>query len=81
MLLVQGMNVVCAQDSEVNLFETTIRVLGGLLTAYHLSNGDQLYLIKALELGLRLAPGFKSPSGTASGICCLFPTHLPQPRP
>lgn len=59
--------MVCAQDSEVNLFETTIRVLGGLLTAYHLSNGDQLYLIKALELGLRLAPGFKSPSGTLSG--------------
>lgn len=26
---------------QVNLFETTIRVLGGLLSAYHLSGGDQ----------------------------------------
>ena len=55
----------------MNLFETTIRVLGGLLTAYHLSNGDQLYLIKALQLGLRLAPGFKSPSGECSEPCGL----------
>ncbi|CAH9141843.1 unnamed protein product [Cuscuta epithymum] len=26
---------------QVNLFETTIRVLGGLLSAYHLSGGEQ----------------------------------------
>jgi hypothetical protein len=35
------------QDTDVNLFETTIRVLGGLLSAYHLSDGDPLYRDKA----------------------------------
>lgn len=30
-------------DKDVNLFETTIRVLGGLLAAFHLSAGDQVY--------------------------------------
>ena len=29
-------------DNDVNLFETTIRVLGGLLSAFHLSAGDQV---------------------------------------
>ncbi|KAJ4703854.1 alpha-1,2-Mannosidase [Melia azedarach] len=30
-----------SQKGQVNLFETTIRVLGGLLSAYHLSGGEQ----------------------------------------
>ncbi|GKV36967.1 hypothetical protein SLEP1_g45048 [Rubroshorea leprosula] len=30
-----------SRKHEVSLFETTIRVLGGLLSAYHLSSGDQ----------------------------------------
>lgn len=46
----------------MNLFEVTIRVLGGLLSAYHLS-GDQVFLVKASELGNRLLPSFLSPSG------------------
>ena len=29
-------------DMDVNLFETTIRVLGGLLASFHLSAGDQV---------------------------------------
>lgn len=33
---------------DVNLFETTIRVLGGLLSTYHLT-GDQLFLEKAVR--------------------------------
>jgi hypothetical protein len=44
----------------VNLFETTIRVLGGLLSAYHLS-GEQVFLNKAEELGNILLVGFKTP--------------------
>ena len=52
---------------QVNLFETTIRVLGGLLAAFHLSGGDQLFLAKAAELGIRLEPAFDSPSGRS---CC-----------
>ncbi|KAF6200791.1 hypothetical protein GE061_005237 [Apolygus lucorum] len=48
--------------NDVNLFEVTIRVLGGLLSAYHLTN-DELYLEKAKDLGVRLLPCFtRSPS-------------------
>ena len=36
------------KDVDVNLFETTIRVLGGLLSAYHLSH-DDLFLNKAVS--------------------------------
>lgn len=35
-------------DHDVNLFEVTIRVLGGLLSAYHLS-GDKMFLTKAVN--------------------------------
>lgn len=47
---------------DVNLFEVTIRVLGGLLSAYHLSN-DIMFLKKATDLGTRLLPCFKTLSG------------------
>lgn len=36
-------------NREVNLFEVTIRVLGGLLSIYHLS-GDRMYLEKAVSI-------------------------------
>ncbi|XP_041816194.1 endoplasmic reticulum mannosyl-oligosaccharide 1,2-alpha-mannosidase isoform X2 [Chelmon rostratus] len=49
------------KNVDVNLFETTIRVLGGLLSTYHLT-GDQLFLEKAKDLGSRLMPAFKTPS-------------------
>lgn len=35
-------------DGEVQLFEMTIRTLGGLLSAYHLTN-DELFLNKAVR--------------------------------
>lgn len=47
---------------DVNLFEVTIRVLGGLLSAYHLSN-DTMFLQKATDLGNRLLPCFETDSG------------------
>ncbi|KAI8068166.1 glycoside hydrolase [Gilbertella persicaria] len=57
------------KDQDVNVFETTIRVLGGLLSAYHLSNNDPLYLEKAVDLGDRLLPAFNTESGIPiSGI-------------
>lgn len=37
-----------SKNVDVNLFETTIRVLGGLLSTYHLT-GDQLFLEKAVS--------------------------------
>jgi hypothetical protein len=46
----------------VSVFETTIRVLGGLLSAYDLS-GDQVFLDKARDLGDRLMKAFDTPSG------------------
>lgn len=36
------------KNRDVNLFEVTIRILGGLLSIYHLS-GDRMYLNKAVS--------------------------------
>ncbi|PGH03529.1 hypothetical protein AJ79_07364 [Helicocarpus griseus UAMH5409] len=67
------------QDQEVNTFETTIRMLGGLLSAHYLSTtypelapiadddkgapGEDLYIEKATDLADRLLGAFESPSG------------------
>lgn len=51
---------------QVSVFETTIRVLGGLLSAYDLS-GDGVFLNKARELGDRLLGAFDTPSGIPYG--------------
>lgn len=50
------------QDSEVKVFEITIRVLGGLLSSYQLT-GDVRLLRLAENLGDRLLPAFESPTG------------------
>ncbi|XP_044519863.1 endoplasmic reticulum mannosyl-oligosaccharide 1,2-alpha-mannosidase [Gracilinanus agilis] len=49
------------KNVDVNLFESTIRILGGLLSTYHLS-GDSLFLEKAIDIGNRLMPAFNTPS-------------------
>ncbi|XP_047624984.1 endoplasmic reticulum mannosyl-oligosaccharide 1,2-alpha-mannosidase isoform X1 [Phacochoerus africanus] len=49
------------KNVDVNLFESTIRILGGLLSAFHLS-GDDLFLEKAEDFGNRLMPAFQTPS-------------------
>ncbi|XP_026167582.1 mannosidase, alpha, class 1B, member 1b isoform X3 [Mastacembelus armatus] len=49
------------KNVDVNLFESTIRILGGLLSTYHLT-GDTLFLDKAKDIGFRLMPAFKTPS-------------------
>ncbi|KAB5580078.1 endoplasmic reticulum mannosyl-oligosaccharide 1,2-alpha-mannosidase [Coniochaeta sp. 2T2.1] len=67
------------QDQDVNTFETTIRMLGGLLSAHYLSTeypdmapiaeddpgtpGDDLYIEKAKDLADRLVAAFDSESG------------------
>lgn len=67
------------QDYNVNTFETTIRMLGGLLSAHYLSNefphlapiaeddhgapGEDLYLEKAADLADRIIGAFDSDSG------------------
>lgn len=59
------------QDQEVNTFETTIRLLGGLLSAHYLasqlphasSQRDRVYLSKAVDLADRLLGAYESRSG------------------
>ncbi|KAK7464335.1 mannosyl-oligosaccharide alpha-1,2-mannosidase [Stygiomarasmius scandens] len=51
------------KDGVFNTFETTIRVLGGLLSAYHLSSNDKLYLDRAIDLADRILPVFNTNSG------------------
>ena len=50
------------KDIEVKNFEITIRLLGGLLSSYQMTN-DRRLLAKAEELGNRLLPVFDSPTG------------------
>ncbi|KAF9449311.1 glycoside hydrolase family 47 protein [Macrolepiota fuliginosa MF-IS2] len=50
------------RDENFNTFETTIRVLGGLLSIFHLTK-DNLYLEKATDLADRMLPIFDTPSG------------------
>ncbi|KMZ62320.1 mannosyl-oligosaccharide 1,2-alpha-mannosidase, family GH47 [Zostera marina] len=45
-----------------SVFETTIRVVGGLLSAYDLS-GDKIFLEKAQDIGNRLLPAWNTPTG------------------
>lgn len=72
-------------DTDVNLFETTIRVLGGLLASFHLSAGDQVrpnhFVTAALNhrdhISLNqvrlcmLQPNKVSPSGGRLLVVCL----------
>ncbi|KAG2220958.1 hypothetical protein INT45_006491 [Circinella minor] len=46
----------------VQVFETTIRYVGGLLSAYELS-GDEMFVQKTVELVDRLLPAFDTPTG------------------
>ncbi|MBN8807079.1 MAG: glycoside hydrolase family 47 protein [Sphingomonas sp.] len=49
-------------DGDVSVFETNIRLVGGLLSAHHAS-GDPVVLAKARDLADRLLPAFKTPTG------------------
>ncbi|KAJ1811228.1 mannosyl-oligosaccharide alpha-1,2-mannosidase [Coemansia sp. RSA 2523] len=52
------------QRGTVSLFESTIRILGGLLSAYHLSGEtDTKLLMLADDLGSRLAKSFNTTTG------------------
>ncbi|KAI9487146.1 MAG: glycoside hydrolase, partial [Benjaminiella poitrasii] len=49
-------------DEPVQLFETVIRYVGGLLSAYDLSH-EKVFVKKAVELVDRLLPAFDTPTG------------------
>ena len=51
-----------AVDGEVSVFETNIRLVGGLLSA-HYASGDPVLLAKARDLADRLMPAFDTPTG------------------
>jgi len=55
------------KDVDASLFETTIRSLGGLLSAFDWS-GDRVFLEKAWDLGDRLAKAFDEDAGGRGGI-------------
>ena len=63
----------------VNLFETTIRVLGGLLSSYYLS-GDRMFLDKARILGDKLMPAFNTPSGVPRSDVNLYTGVASDPK-
>ncbi len=50
------------RNIEVQAFEITIRLLGGLLSAYQL-DGDKRFLALAEDLGRRLLPIYNTPTG------------------
>jgi mannosidase alpha-like ER degradation enhancer 2 len=50
------------RDFPVQVFEVTIRLLGGLISAYQM-DGDPRFLTLATDLGNRLLPAFGSPTG------------------
>ncbi|MEX0636836.1 MAG: glycoside hydrolase family 47 protein, partial [Ferruginibacter sp.] len=49
-------------NNEVQVFEVTIRIVGGLISAYEL-DGDKRFLQLATDLADRMLPAFASPTG------------------
>uniref|UniRef100_A0A915AN77 alpha-1,2-Mannosidase n=1 Tax=Parascaris univalens TaxID=6257 RepID=A0A915AN77_PARUN len=47
---------------DISVFETNIRFIGGLLSAYALTN-DTMFMDKALEIAELLLPAFETPTG------------------
>lgn len=66
-------------DGDVSVFETNIRLLGGLLSAHHACD-DQVLLDKAKDLGDRLLPAFDTPSGIPWGKINLRTGVPSEPR-
>ncbi|HIH97920.1 MAG TPA: glycoside hydrolase family 47 protein [Thermoplasmata archaeon] len=55
-------NISFDKDIDVQVFETNIRLLGGLISAYQISGEEEL-LILSIDLANRLLPAFDSPTG------------------
>lgn len=55
-------NIDWDNNQPVQLFETVIRYVGGLLSAYDLSH-EKIFVKKAVELVERLLPAFDTPTG------------------
>ena len=66
------------QYREVNCFEATIRLLGGLLSAFHLTR-DPTLLGKSVDLGDRLMGCYNSPSKVIPYSDVNLRTKVPKP--
>lgn len=66
------------KNVETSVFETTIRVLGGLLSAYDLS-GEPMFLNKAQQIADRLLPAWETPSGIPYNTINLASGHASNP--
>jgi mannosyl-oligosaccharide alpha-1,2-mannosidase len=55
------------QSSDLSVFETNIRFVGGLLTLYAFT-GDNLYKEKAVHIADKLLPAFNTPTGIPLAI-------------
>eukprot|EP00892_Ulva_mutabilis_P002753 jgi/Ulvmu1/12479/UM009_0132.1 len=60
---IDEMNPAGAPNVTSNTFECTIRVVGGLLSAAHMLDGDKRLLKPAIEIALRLLVAFNTESG------------------
>eukprot|EP00299_Pterocystis_sp_00344_P017042 c8547_g1_i5.p1 GENE.c8547_g1_i5~~c8547_g1_i5.p1 ORF type:complete len:539 (+),score=118.03 c8547_g1_i5:134-1750(+) len=63
----------------ISVFETTIRVLGGLLSAYELS-GDDIFLTKAIEIADCLSIAYRSPTGIPYSLLDLRTKRASNPE-
>jgi len=64
-------NVNFKKNYDTSTFETTIRILGGLLSAYELST-ETIFLQKAKEIADLLLPAFNTTSGVPHSTVSLF---------
>ena len=64
-------------DGRIPVFETAIRFMGGLLSAYDLT-GDTLMRDRAEELGQLIMPAFRTQSGVPIGRLRMGDSHPPQ---
>jgi len=55
------------QSSDLSVFETNIRFVGGLLTLYAFT-GDNLYKERAVHIADKLLPAFNTPTGIPLAI-------------
>lgn len=55
------------QVSDVSVFETNIRFIGGLLTCFALT-GDVVFRDKAQQIADKLLPAFQTPTGIPNAL-------------
>jgi len=67
------------EQEDINVFETTIRILGGLLAAHDLT-GDSLFLDQATSLGNLMLPAFDTPTGIPYGTIGLHSGKAYNPK-